>query len=228
MNNALAYGLFGKLPAKRDFVSLGLAPGALSRWEDWLQREIAQSRQLLESTFVPVFLRAPIWRFWCGASLLGRAALGILMPSVDGVGRYFPLTLLALAPEGQDFAAPFSPEAAQNLAALEELALGALDSALDYEAFLAALSALPVPETHETGSGAFLATGEADLAALLAREEARLRATEEARARATASRWWTAGGEGFAPQLAGFAGLPEGANFAGLFSGRFAEAGGAP
>ncbi|WP_164076542.1 type VI secretion system-associated protein TagF, partial [Stenotrophomonas maltophilia] len=49
-----------------------------------------------------VFLKAPIWRFWCGSSVLGTSLIGALMPSVDGVGRYFPLTVLAPAPAASE------------------------------------------------------------------------------------------------------------------------------
>ncbi len=48
-------------------------------------------------------MEAPIWRFLLPAGACGaQAALGVWLPSVDRVGRQFPLALCALAPLGAD------------------------------------------------------------------------------------------------------------------------------
>ncbi|MBW8715893.1 MAG: type VI secretion system-associated protein TagF, partial [Variovorax paradoxus] len=40
------------------------------------------------------YLEAPVWCFALGPQVVGEGAwIGVLMPSVDGVGRYFPFTL---------------------------------------------------------------------------------------------------------------------------------------
>jgi type VI secretion system protein ImpM len=80
-------GLFGKLPAKRDFVALQAPRAFLAVWEKWLQAGVSASRAELGADWQALFLRAPIWRFWLGAELAGAPVLGAFMPSVDGVGR---------------------------------------------------------------------------------------------------------------------------------------------
>ena len=82
-------GLFGKLPAKRDFVALNASRAFLEVWEPWLQASVATSRQTLGEAWIDAYNSAPIWRFWLGADFCGEAMLGALMASVDGVGRPF-------------------------------------------------------------------------------------------------------------------------------------------
>ncbi len=94
-------GLFGKLPSRGDFVQLGL-PGSFVRpWDAWLQRAMAASQAHLGDAWLPAFLDSPVWRFLLPGGMCGvGAVLGLLMPSVDRVGRYFPLTLAAVFPPG--------------------------------------------------------------------------------------------------------------------------------
>src|SRR5687767_13437663 len=91
----MAKGLYGKLHAKRDFVAIGVPRGFLTCWEPWLQGAMSASRDDLAQGWQDAFLTAPIWRFWLGSALCGSPVLGAIMPSVDGVGRCFPLTAVA-------------------------------------------------------------------------------------------------------------------------------------
>ena len=51
--------------------------------------------------WLPAFLEAPVWRFTLPPGMCGaQAALGLMLPSVDRAGRYFPLTFAALGPHG--------------------------------------------------------------------------------------------------------------------------------
>jgi type VI secretion system protein ImpM len=94
-------GLFGKLPARGDFVQLGL-PGSFVRpWDAWLQQAMAASQERMGDAWLPAFLESPVWRFVLPGGMCGTGAvLGLLMPSVDRVGRYYPLTLAAVFPPG--------------------------------------------------------------------------------------------------------------------------------
>ncbi len=62
-------GLFGKLPAKRDFIAIAVPRAVLNAWEPWIQEGLSASRLALGDTWIEAYLRAPIWRFWLGAGL---------------------------------------------------------------------------------------------------------------------------------------------------------------
>ncbi len=100
-------GFYGKLPARGDFVRGSLPREFTDRWDAWLNPAIAGSRQQMGEAWLDAFLEAPVWRFVLSAGLCGdRAVLGLMLPSVDRAGRYFPLTFAALygdgAPPGDD------------------------------------------------------------------------------------------------------------------------------
>lgn len=102
----MGFGLFGKLPQKRDFVSVNLPHAVLNPFETWLQQAVAASRNEMGGTWVNYYMVAPIWHFWLGPDVLGTTVAGALMPSVDQVGRYFPLSILYLAEPGETLAPP--------------------------------------------------------------------------------------------------------------------------
>ncbi len=98
---ATAVGFYGKLPARGDFVRVGLPRDFTDRWDGWLQSVIAGSRSLMGDAWLPAFLEAPVWRFALPPGMCGEtAALGLMLPSVDKAGRYFPLTFAALRADG--------------------------------------------------------------------------------------------------------------------------------
>ena len=97
VSRALSVGIFGKLPTRGDFVRSGLPRDFVDRWDTWLSGVMAATRAQAGDAWLPAFLEAPIWRFTLPAGLCGTGAvLGLMMPSVDRAGRYFPLTLAAV------------------------------------------------------------------------------------------------------------------------------------
>ena len=53
--------------------------------------------------WLSLYLVAPVRRFWLAPGLLaGCGWLGVLMPSVDSVGRHFPFTMAVPLPPGHD------------------------------------------------------------------------------------------------------------------------------
>ena len=79
----MGFGLFGKLPQKRDFISFGIPGDILQPLETWLQSAVAASRSELGRGWEELYLVAPIWRFWIGADVFGRQ----LRRRADAVGR---------------------------------------------------------------------------------------------------------------------------------------------
>lgn len=87
-------GWFGKLPCLGDFASRRLPAAFVRPWDDWLQQALLAAREALGERYLAGYLEAPIWRFWLSPGLLGeRGWAGLLMPSADRVGRYYPLAL---------------------------------------------------------------------------------------------------------------------------------------
>jgi len=87
-------GWFGKMPNVGDFVSRRLPDGFVRRWDAWLQAGLALARAESGEAWLDGYLVAPVRRFWIAPGLLGPPAwAGVLMPSVDRVGRHFPLTI---------------------------------------------------------------------------------------------------------------------------------------
>jgi len=94
-------GFYGKLPARGDFVRVGLPRDFTDPWDEWLQTVLAGSREMMGEFWLPAFLEAPVWRFALPARMCGsRAVLGLMLPSVDHAGRYFPLTFATLSRGG--------------------------------------------------------------------------------------------------------------------------------
>ena len=94
MSNSSIFGLHGKIPAHGDFIDRNLPIEFIGVWDEWLQSVLARSIENLGSNWLDLYLTSPIWRFVLSPnSLYGKSWAGILVPSVDSVGRYFPLTI---------------------------------------------------------------------------------------------------------------------------------------
>ncbi len=101
MSPALEVGFYGKLPSHGDFLRRRVSDAFVGVWDGWLQECLAASRASLGDRWLDIYLTSPVWRFACAAGVCGPSpVIGVMVPSVDRVGRYFPLTLAAeLLPE---------------------------------------------------------------------------------------------------------------------------------
>ncbi len=96
-------GLFGKLPARGDFVRAGLPEDFVAAWDGWCREMLNASRAALGEGWDEAWMSAPVWRFLLPAGVCGsRAVLGVWLPSVDRVGRHFPFGVFALAAAAAD------------------------------------------------------------------------------------------------------------------------------
>ncbi|MEY4750579.1 MAG: hypothetical protein RIQ60_2793 [Pseudomonadota bacterium] len=123
-------GWHGKLPTLGDFASRRLDSDFIEPWDGWLAASLLTLRQARPDAWLAAYLASPSWRFLlCPGVLSGPAGqqawAGVLMPSVDRVGRYFPLTVVRPLGDG--------PAGSQHmsvlwhwLARLDELAADAL------------------------------------------------------------------------------------------------------
>ena len=99
-------GFYGKLPSHGDFLRRRVPDAFVERWDAWLQQSMSESRSALGERWLEVYLTSPVWRFVFAAGACGPApVIGLMAPSVDRVGRHFPLTIVAELPEDVDCAA---------------------------------------------------------------------------------------------------------------------------
>ncbi len=95
MSAVSATGIFGKLPAHGDFVHRHLSSQFMGNWDTWLQTFIGSTQERLGESWLEIYLTSPIWRFCLSSGVVDdHCWAGVLLPSVDRVGRYFPLTLI--------------------------------------------------------------------------------------------------------------------------------------
>ena len=225
-------GFCGKLPIRADFIRRHVSLAYVERWHDWLTESLAGVRDALGEAWLDAYLYGPIWRFAVPSGLAGpQAVAGTLMPSVDSVGRYFPLTIaLPLA----------SPEALVNMAiegrswfdGAEACSLAALEGELDLDMLVERLAALALPaQTVRSGvaSGSSPAVPRPGLAFVLGAEEG---AAENVLAQHAApqliagnSLWWTRGAESVPPAVAIASSLPVPASFAAMLIGEWTKYG---
>ncbi len=147
------FGAFGKMPALGDFFRLGVSAEVVAAWDPWVQQTLLTARSTLGPTFETCYMSAPIWRFALAPGVVGgQGVLGVLMPSVDRVGRQFPLTLMAQT--GAQEQAPLRNLMWQApvLDALEALALDCLDDAMTRETLQERLAGLTLQPTGDPSS----------------------------------------------------------------------------
>jgi len=126
--DTLIAGWYGKIPSLGDFTSRRLSSQFIETWDHWLQHAITASRAQLGEHWLDLYLTGPIWRFIVMPGICGNDMwVGILMPSVDKVGRYFPLTIaMQIKPQPGMLLTAFSAQAWYE--DLEQLALASLDT----------------------------------------------------------------------------------------------------
>ncbi|WP_338847219.1 type VI secretion system-associated protein TagF [Massilia sp. W12] len=138
-----APGFYGKVTTHGDFVTRRLPRAFIDGWDEWLQAGLHYARQRLGATWLNAYLTSPLWRFAINAGVLDRAAWsGVVMPSVDRVGRHFPLTIACPA-FGQPRLLDWVREGNPWFENLEDFALSSLAEGFQLEKMEASLQATP-------------------------------------------------------------------------------------
>ncbi len=95
----IAPGWYGKVSMLGDFAQRRLPLHFVSACDTWVSDGMEASRQQLGPSWLDTYLTGPIWRFAFAPGVIDTQWwFGILMPSVDNVGRYFPLVVARSAP----------------------------------------------------------------------------------------------------------------------------------
>lgn len=231
-------GWYGKIPNLGDFASRRLPSRFVTPWDDWLQRALARSRGVLGEAWLDLYLTSPVWRFLLMPGTCGDAGwAGILMPSVDRVGRYFPLSIaveLTLVPARETQFSALS----DWLDSVEQAALATLDLEHTADDLERALVGRPLPEfgdaeedmerlqlrladrlaAHNAPTTILALPSTSTFASLLAGAGSRLLL----RCAAGKTLWWSHNREGAHPALVCSEGLPTPDDFALLLNGAVA------
>jgi type VI secretion system protein ImpM len=217
------------LPTLGDFVSRRLDPDYLELWDRWLSDGMLALREQLGDNWLDAYLASPSWRFLLMPGVLAGspgnlAWAGVLMPSVDRVGRYFPFTLVQPL-DGRLIAPAQMPALWHWLETLDGLAADALYEDWDTERLETELARNVGPElaidslpAHEPLQGGVLTPTVLppglDPAGWIA-----LEAHAAWGDQAAGVAYWYAHAEHSAPRWMRSRGLPDSAAMAGLFGG---------
>ena len=216
-------GFFGKIPARGDFVTRRLSPSVVKPLDDWLQLSISTSRRQMGDDWLPSYLGTPIWRFILGPGVCGESAIaGVLMPSVDRVGRYFPLVLAAPLP-GCTAPVRLIEGARSWFDTVEALALSSLDDIFDFDAFDGAARALGTPPYEVAGESSDASGFRIGLDGdgRLGETYGHLLDQVLIGFNNRFSLWWTTGSDRVAASLLIAPGLPSPQNYAAFLDGRW-------
>ena len=136
MEPAGGIGIYGKLPGYGDFLTRNLPSDFIQLWDGWLQLYVSVSKEQIGENWLDYYLTSPIWRFVLSTGVIDSACwAGLIMPSVDRVGRYFPFSLvLPLSAEVSPVNFIFSEQ--QLFQDLESLSLLALDEGIDADGII--------------------------------------------------------------------------------------------
>jgi len=143
-------GYYGKIPSKGDFITKLLPRSFTDPWDTWLREVIAHTKSELGENWMEYYLTTPIYHYALSSGLCGNPVwLGVMMPSVDSVGRYFPMTIC------KSFSVTSNPlslieKNKQWLVKAEDLLLSCLDENFSQSEFDKQLSLLASEESNES------------------------------------------------------------------------------
>lgn len=144
----LQMGLYGKLPAYGDFILRNLNASFINPWDEWLQHFISASQEQIGDNWLNIYLTSPIWHFVLSPGVIDNNMwAGVVMPSVDRVGRYFPISVV------KGFSASVSPinfllKQKNWFNQCESYCLTALDGRIDADELMASVESVETT-THE-------------------------------------------------------------------------------
>lgn len=224
---------YGKIPTLGDFVHRGLDRRQIEAWDEWLQGCMSASRRALGDDWLDYYLEAPVWYFAAGPGNLDQQTwIGVLIPSVDRVGRYFPFSIVRGFGDG-------SPLSAMRLARdwyaeAERLALDCLDEQFQSGDLEPRLAGMPkpmpgipeAPEDRETvpddATGRVYLLGNSP-----STNEVLSTVADDALLQLYPgySVWWTSGSSAVPAALLVSSAMPDHAAFSAMLDGRFDEHG---
>lgn len=141
--NAMRLGCFGKIRNCGDFISRHVPYAIEQSFTQWLEAGLVETKERFQQQWLDFFLTSPVWNFVIDKPDSAPVIVGTMMPSMDKVGRYYPLIVVQT----------INQEGGLNVSLLEEvetLMLSTLDKGVEQEQFIQALDQLN--ENAETES----------------------------------------------------------------------------
>ena len=198
-------GYFGKVSTHGDFVTRRLPADMSAAWDGWLQQAIQASREQLGPQWLSHYLTSPVWRFAIAPGVLDAQGWGgVMMPSVDRVGRHFPLMIAA---PGSLPLLDWLHRHVDWYDALDDLARCSLDPAFTLEQFDSAPEFPGAGSAPPEGSRWCMPLGQ-DMSAAVAGVLLQRH-----------SLWWTEGSPAIASSLLVCPGMPDARGFAAMLDG---------
>ncbi|MGJ8680370.1 type VI secretion system-associated protein TagF [Paraglaciecola sp.] len=220
----MAVGFYGKVPTKGDFVQRHLDRKFTQHWDSWLQACMENSKAKLGDRWLQTYLVSPIWRFAFTKGIFSENNIvGVVIPSVDSVGRHFPFTLAAEVPE-QINLYQFAIEQDKWFEKLEDLALSGLEQDFNLDVFESELAANPAPviitpnknmpatERRIGWQHGGINTYDLVISGLSTMTKDKMNDD---------CIWWTAGSDNIEPTFLNYAGLPPQDDFCNFLSGEW-------
>ena len=216
--------------------------GFVDVWDAWLSECLHVSRQQLGERWLDLYLTSPVWRFVLAEGICGECAYaGVMLPSVDRVGRYFPLTIVAPLEAGSCILDAACDTGRAWFDAAEQLALRALDAGdLDLQAFDAEVDGLPglgasgaLADSNQlmdlVAQSGFPGRGSPSHISMLGETPQRavnaFASIELQKAFRPCALWWTQGSDAVQPGWLVTSGLPSPSGYVAMLSGQWLAAG---
>lgn len=229
MADPTGVGYFGKLPGAGDFVRRRLPPEFIDRWDRCFEAALYASRGVFGQNWRAGWRASPLWRFALPPGVCGATAwVGLMGPSIDRVGRGFPMALAAPLRDS-DAVMRVLREGARWFAAVQCVYLEAqADDGMDAATFEARVLALREP-LHELSHASETDAQEINWALgdawrvpwLRTSGHELLRRWNACMAAGDGCLWWTHGGARVPPTMLLTRGLPEPAAYAGFLDASY-------
>jgi type VI secretion system protein ImpM len=231
-------GFYGKLPFKGDFLQRRVPQEFVEPWDAWLQQGMHESRLQLQDAWLEAYLSGPVWRFVLAEGVCGAGVYaGILLPSVDRVGRYFPLTLVTRL-DAQQCPVEVACGSGGWFDAAQAVALAALEATeMEIDEFDDQVAGLTryLPATTSGTSSLPASPGDLsaappqdwlvplDAAVSLQRAVNAFAYSQLSRSLRPLALWWSDGSKAVDPCWVSTSGLPDARRFAAMWSARAPE-----